>query len=136
MVRLSKLATLAAAVLASGCCCPPLSGRYEQPASDVHAQRAVSLPPAAAKSPVAPPEHHHRLRLGHRFGWHGIGAGPETPPGQHVPLPKFHPVPVRPVFEAQYDYLPPLSQGLHLAPIVTPDSLTQPIPAQPVPDPS
>jgi hypothetical protein len=127
---------LAAAVLASGCCCPPLSGRYEQPTGPVHLQHANEAPPAAAKLPDPPPDHRHRPHLGHRFGWHGLGHGPETPPGQHVPSPRFHPVPVRPVFEPQYDYSLQLPHGLNLAPIVTPDSLGPPIPAQPVPDPA
>jgi hypothetical protein len=127
------LPMLALAVLASGCCCPPLSGRYEQAA--MPALQSEAQPSAAAKPNSPHHDSHHRLHLGHRFGWHGMGDGPETPPGQHVPLPKFHPVPVRPVFEPQYDYSPALAYGPSLAPIVTPESLAAPPPVQPVPEP-
>jgi hypothetical protein len=129
---------LAIAVLATGCCCPPISGRYEQPLPSKAAASHEPNSRSAADGKSADSHAHHARRvhhIGHRFGWHGLSDGPETPPGQHVPLPKFHPVPVRPVFEPQYDYSPPISTGVHLAPIVTPESLGTPTPVQPVPDP-
>ncbi|MDX1943779.1 MAG: hypothetical protein SFU86_00105 [Pirellulaceae bacterium] len=35
---------------------------------------------------------------------------PQVPPGEQVPMPKFHPVPTRPVFEPEPLY-PPLAHG-------------------------
>ena len=43
---------------------------------------------------------HPALALHHHFA-------PHVPPGEQVPMPKFHPVPTRPVFEPQLTYLPP-----------------------------
>jgi hypothetical protein len=134
------LAVLALTVLAAGCCCPPLSGRYEQPLIDVKQPASHERRAAGKESGNRRHRRHLVQGIGHRFGWHGLGDGPETPPGQHVPLPKFHPVPVRPVFEPQYDYSPPLADWSTLAPIVTPETLAVPTPSvppptQPVPDP-
>ena len=80
---------------------------------------------------------HHGLgqRLdgfGHRLG---VWQGPGTPPGEVVPLPRFHPVPTRPVFEPVPEYSLPASLVRPLAPIViAPEAEQIPTPAQPVPE--
>lgn len=81
----------------------------------------------------------HLVRRGDREQ-HGLAFGsdgPGTPPGEVVPVPKFHPVPTRPVFEPLPEYPLPRSfqfrDGPHLA---APADELLPTPAQPVPDPA
>jgi hypothetical protein len=72
----------------------------------------------------------------HHWPW-GHPDEPGTPPGELVPLPRFHPVPVHPVFEPQYDY----SQAQFLGPApqqyghLPQGSTGEPTPAKPIPDP-
>lgn len=134
-LQLALLLTL----LASGCCClPQLSGRYEQcpPAATASSSNAAN-PRACDKLRDGLLAHHgeHRQHGRRHWPW-GHPDEPGTPPGELVPLPKFHPVPVRPVFEPQYDY----SQAQFLGPMPNYGHLPQassgePTPAKPIPDP-
>src|SRR5262245_38092179 len=98
--RLPALLTLA--LLATGCCCPQLSGRYCHPASDPCSPEDTSAccPDATA--------HHccgHRGRglssLVAFLGIGGAGVSSDQGPDYISPQPKFHPVPTHPVFEPQ-----------------------------------
>ncbi len=147
MARFVQFLGLALAVLAGGCCLPQLGGRYAdlpstaaQPLTKVAAAKEAAH---AANSEQGHGGHGPRGRLGHLHPWHWSRAsGPGTPSGEIVPVPRFHPVPVRPVFEPQFDYSLPQSLALPLAPIVTPPQTAQPeaepvpTPAKPVPDPA
>jgi hypothetical protein len=136
------LALVALAPLASGCCLPELSGRCEPAAACAVCPPAGGTPGEgdadyAVGHGHRADRHHvgHRLAgIGHRLGiWHGPG----TPPGEVVPLPRFHPVPTRPVFEPLPEYSLPASLVRPLAPIiVAPEAEQIPTPAQPVPDPA
>ena len=113
--------TIAATLLAPGCCLPQLSGRCDQPA-------VCQAAPAPIQDRGDRGGHHSRE---HR----GLGFGPDdrdTPPGEVIPVPKFHPVPTRPVFEPLPEYALPRSLRLPDAPAYEP----LPTPAQPVPDPA
>jgi hypothetical protein len=97
--------------LAAGCCCPALSGRYCE----------VGLPPPAAgagiKAANTKCENGDNQRIARQAGlkhghsWLGRGHNEAVPSQQQFdylsPLPKFHPAPTHPVFEAQMHYLPP-----------------------------
>ncbi|HEX5103276.1 MAG TPA: hypothetical protein VFV87_05670 [Pirellulaceae bacterium] len=133
-MRTVQLATLACLLVAGGCCLPCLSGRYcDQPPAADQPQPATKQPSAlASQSPMGAEPNHlaHPDKIGHaglhgagmrhaglhdRFhALHGLAGGMATPPGELIPLPKFHPVPVHPVFEPQLDYLIP--QPLELQP--------------------
>lgn len=140
------LALVALAPLAVGCCLPELSGRCE-PAAAARAD--------GSRGSLADRDQHHRdgNHADHHGGRHhrldGFGhrlsvwQGPGTPPGEVVPLPQFHPVPTRPVFEPLPEYSLPASLARPLAPVVPapdrqfdkrPDAELLPTPAQPVPD--
>ena len=118
--------TIAASLLAPGCCLPQLSGRCQQPA-------VCDVPPAQVAG--------HGDRDGqHLRGQHGlafVSDGPGTPPGEVVPVPKFHPVPTRPVFEPLPEYALPRSFRIRTDPHSTaPAYEPLPTPAQPVPNPA
>ncbi len=100
----------------AGCCGPAISGRYCD----------VAPPPGAAtcgeaagqaKGPCPPGgcgllSGHGALLDGPWLtGWRGMNASGPVPAEQHAdyvsPLPKFHPVPTRPVFEPLPAYGPP-----------------------------
>ena len=143
-----RLVLAGLAMLAAGCCLPELSGRCE-PASAA----CVTQPRAADKREWAadhehregPAADHHGIRhrlngFGHRLG---VWQGPGTPPGEVVPLPRFHPVPTRPVFEPLPEYSLPASLVRPLAPVIParegqlgkqPEVELLPTPAQPVPE--
>ena len=112
----------AASLLASGCYCPMLSGRYcdprccppcilgntpccVPPVGRDETASAADGPPSDCSPPCAPL---HRRWLSRLFP--GL-AGGEVPsqqgPDYLSPQPKFHPVPTRPVFEPQLAYPPP-----------------------------
>jgi hypothetical protein len=150
------LALAAIAPLASGCCLPELSGRCE-PASAVcgdYTRPEVARGRAASREVHQHDDrhrdnqhaHHHADRhnrlngFGHRLG---VWQGPGIPPGEVVPLPEFHPVPTRPVFEPLPEYSPPAALARPLAPVITapdrqldkrPAAELLPTPAQPVPE--
>lgn len=109
-----------AMAVAGGCCCPMLSGRYNELAMLASCADAAGLPPCAWGPPGDPPcrlheepaascPHGCRLRgrcaaarLGHA-AQAGMLAPRRVPSQQHAdylsPPAKFHPVPTRPVFE-------------------------------------
>jgi hypothetical protein len=131
--RSSQYLALTFTMLAAGCCLPPLSGRYDQ------------RPPAAANSVSCACGNQHDRRLARHRGEHSQGRwpwgnphDPGTPPGELVPLPKFHPVPVRPVFEPQYDYSLPQFLGPVPHEAFAPPQIStgMPTPANPIPDPA
>ena len=110
----AKLLTLLSVLALGGCCCP-ISGRYcQQPLP------AASAPPCNC-GPTANCArcrlggcggHGHPPLLAWLHGGHG-GLGDDddgVPSQQHddylSPLPKFHPVPTRPVFEPLPTYKP------------------------------
>jgi hypothetical protein len=138
---------LSLALLASGCCLPQLGGRYGDPGGPLAPTKPLAAcPPTEPPSSDKPPVHEHHRQA---EGRHGLGFGllhgrhlghfdgPGTPPGEVIPLPRFHPVPVRPVFEPQFDYSLPQSLEPPLAPIVMPPQAEGvPTPAKPVPDPA
>jgi hypothetical protein len=124
---LSAALLVATSVLASGCYCPTLSGRYGEvgcfPPCPV-----VAAPPQAAPPPAEPPpaedckpsaevaSEAHRpvfsgglLRHGGRLALRrSQGQVPSRQgPAYASPQAKFHPVPTRPVFEPEPAY-PPL----------------------------
>jgi hypothetical protein len=146
--RAACITMTALAMLAPGCCLPSLSGRYEQPAP-----QTAGL--STAHSTVQPggcglcagcrhPGGGQRCEREPLFAGHDreqrrpwIEDGPGTPPGQLIPVPKFHPVPTRPVFQPQPTYLPLLPlNSLHAVPgpfesVEKPESLASPTPADP-----
>jgi hypothetical protein len=115
--RLHSIAVLAAAsLLASGCYCPMLSGRYCElgcrppyplPASAISADcRTNGDASIAARCHNVP----HGFRgLGGRLGTRHLANQTvgEQGPNYVSPAAKFHPCPTRPVFEPQLAY-PPL----------------------------
>jgi hypothetical protein len=117
VVRLRILA-VAVCLLAAGCCCPAMSGRYCE--VGLPAPGALTSAGGAEKSATCDPERgghvggrhagRHGLHgLHERHGWGERGAVPSQQQYDYIgPLPKFHPVPVRPVFEPQYFYEPPV----------------------------
>jgi hypothetical protein len=106
---------VAAILLAAGCCCPAVSGRYCE--VGLPAPRPAATAGGADKSAGCDPEKHGHPG-GRHAGLHGLhlgrGRGKSGPvPSQQQydyvgPLPKFHPAPTRPVFETQDFYEPPL----------------------------
>ena len=142
MYRASIYLAITSAMLAPGCCLPQLSGRCEQPAiSQAPSARECALG-ASGDGPHRGDRDHRGHHLGHRGWLAGASDGPGTPPGEVVPLPKFHPVPTHPVFEPQPEYALPRSLERpaappHAAPLnSTPLPEALPTPAQPVPDPA
>jgi hypothetical protein len=109
--RAACITVTALSLLAAGCCMPPISGRYEQPAA-VAPAGAISAGCglcAGCQNPAGGGRcERESLLAGHDRGqrrpW--LEDGPGTPPGQLIPVPKFHPVPTRPVFQPQPTYLP------------------------------
>lgn len=104
MKRAACITVTALALLAAGCCLPPISGRYEQPAAAAPAGCGLcagcqSGGGRCEREPLLAGRHGE-----HRRPW--LEDGPGTPPGQLIPVPKFHPVPTRPVFQPQPTYLP------------------------------
>ena len=103
-----------AALLLAGCCCPALSGRYYESPPPILPQQGICGASNCGCSPGRHPllAHHGDGLAGLR---HSLGLFEPTlnrvPTQQHAdyvsPLPKFHPVPTRPVFEPQPIY-PPL----------------------------
>jgi hypothetical protein len=99
--------------LAAGCCCPALSGRYyeaglEPPLAPVAGDVNEAAGKCANDACGGFARHSHdRLRP----GWLSRGRHEPVPSQQQYdylsPLPKFHPAPTHPVFEAQAHYLPP-----------------------------
>jgi hypothetical protein len=103
-----------ASLLATGCCCPQLSGRYRDPCC----QPQILANANAGSHAEACNEsgHNHCSRRGplHRFylskwftGLAGDGVPSEQAPEYVSPQPKFHPIPTRPAFEPMLAYLPP-----------------------------
>lgn len=113
---LRAIALLTAPLLAAGCYCPMLSGRY----CDLAPGGPCSPPMLAPLNSAAPPHASHALAHGHHL--HGTwasfrsrlrlhlpatGADGHQGPDYVSPQAKFHPVPTRPAFEPQLAYLPP-----------------------------
>ena len=142
MYRCVQIVAITLALLASGCCLPRLSGRYDEAHCSPCGEPAGSEEKAPLKDVAgeldARPGFQHRDRLAlhgrhirpRRWPWSRRDA-PGTPPGEVVPLPRFHPVPVRPVFEPQFDYAPPQL----LLPYLTPPDLAAPADDEPTPAP-
>ncbi len=103
----------AASMLASGCYCPMLSGRYCDCRGFPSGLATSYLGPDgnnAISAPCGPP---HCCGLSMLFPGlaGGIGAGNSNVPSQQgpdymSPQAKFHPIPTRPVFEPQPAYPP------------------------------
>jgi hypothetical protein len=101
-----------ATLLATGCCCPQLSGRYCHPAC-----HPAGPPPDTAAfdanngEACCPHGGGHcwglRSRLAALFGIGGEGVPSQQGPDYASPQPKFHPVPTHPVFEPQFTGPPP-----------------------------
>ncbi|MEX2176952.1 MAG: hypothetical protein WD872_21500 [Pirellulaceae bacterium] len=127
MDHLCRYLALSSLLLAAGCCLPALGGRYEEqsPSADQceHARRERGLGLRGERNG----ERH--------WPWNDPNR-PGTPPGTTVPMPHFHPVPTRPVFEPQFDYSLPQA----LAPLLVPEAdggaILSPVPAKPIPDPA
>jgi len=147
VLRYCSTAVVLACLLASGCCLPALSGRCEQacdcgPSMDVAHDGGLGM-----HERIHGPLQGHRQAHGDgRYGgawlhrWPDFGARRgDTPPGEAVPLPKFHPVPTRPVFEPLPEYAPPHALRAHGGGEFAPPDYTAPelvpTPAQPTPDP-
>jgi len=109
-----------ASLLATGCYCPMLSGRY----GELDCYPPCPMPPPTAPAKVedktATAEScgpHGCCLFGGLFGGRGFtGLGlahnasqvpSQQGPDYVSPQPKFHPVPTRPVFEPQFAYPPP-----------------------------
>jgi hypothetical protein len=133
--RAACITVTALALLAEGCCLPPISGRYEQPAAVVPAGTVSAGCGLCAECRGGGGRCEHETLLARRDGherrpW--LEDGPGTPPGQLIPVPKFHPVPTRPVFQPQPTYLPLLPlNSLHGMPhpgesVLEPKSLGSP----------
>jgi hypothetical protein len=116
-----SLLTLAS-LLAPGCCCPQLSGRYAnrccQPQMLANANAGADANPGsdaeACNENQSAANHCARRGPFHRFyltrwftGLAGDGVPSEQAPEYASPQPKFHPIPTRPAFEPQLAYLPP-----------------------------
>jgi hypothetical protein len=124
--RVPLYLAIAAALLAPGCCLPQLSGRCEQPV-------VCQTPPSPVPGHGDRDGHRPREQRGLAFG----SDDRDTPPGEVVPVPKFHPVPTRPVFEPLPEYGLPRSLRLPDAPRhAAPTDEPLPTPAQPAPDPA
>jgi hypothetical protein len=121
VVRLPILA-IATSLLAAGCCCPAISGRYcevgmpapQQVASAGGAEKGAKCDPEKGGHVGGRHAALHGLHGLHGLlGRHGWGASDRVPSQQQYdyvgPLPKFHPAPVRPVFEPQFFYEPPVA---------------------------
>jgi hypothetical protein len=110
VARLSILVALGASLLAAGCCCPSISGRYYE----------VGLPsPSCACDDRGSTPSKFGPAAGHGTasrtfgGWFGKGENGDVASQQHAdyvsPLAQFHPAPTRPVFEPQLYHAPPLA---------------------------
>lgn len=140
MYRCVPIVAITLALLAPGCCLPRLSGRYDkahdspcdEPAGlDEKAPTKDATVEADARPGLQPRDRlalHGRPMRPRRWPWSRRDA-PGTPPGEVVPLPRFHPVPVRPVFEPQFDYAPPQL----LLPYLPPPDLAAPADGEPTP---
>ena len=114
--RILHFAILAAAsLLASGCYCPMLSGRYCDCRGFPPGLPSNYVAPDGNEASYAPCGPPHCCSLSMLFpsfmgGMDGIGANNAVPsqqgPDYLSPQPKFHPVPTRPVFEPQVFYPP------------------------------
>jgi hypothetical protein len=115
VARLPIFVALGACLLATGCCCPAISGRYYEvgllPPSSPGKQTAANGGNCAPGG--------HRLFAGHGAGlhpwhcWRGKWQSGPVDSQQHAdyvsPLPQFHPLPTQPVFEPQLLYPMPLA---------------------------
>jgi hypothetical protein len=115
--KLPFIAPLAlTSLLATGCYCPMLSGRY----GELGCCPPCPLPPAAPVENCEPVcqqggRSHRACFLGGWLGFGGrqaLGRGEGAVPSQQgpdyvSPQAKFHPCPTRPVFEPQLVYPPP-----------------------------
>src|SRR5687768_12954608 len=109
-----SLLTLAS-LLATGCCCPQLSGRYGNRCCQTQILADANAGSDAEAGHENESGNGHCSRRGpfHRFylakwftGLAGDGVPSEQAPEYVSPQPKFHPIPTRPAFEAQPAYLP------------------------------
>jgi hypothetical protein len=137
LIRAACITVTALALLAAGCCLPPISGRYEQPSAVAPGGAAPAGCGLCAGCQTGGVRCERESLLARHDGrerrpW--LEDGPGTPPGQLIPVPKFHPVPTRPVFQPQPTYLPLLPlNSLHGMPhggesVLGPKSLTAPVP--------
>jgi hypothetical protein len=136
-MRSVQIAGLAAMLLASGCCLPRLSGRYcDQPqtasALPQPDRQQSTVPGREANVPDGSRLHGGRSYLAGLHERYGHAGGIATPPGELIPLPRFHPVPVHPVFEPQLDYLLPQPIEIQPAPISPAPADGIPTPAKPL----
>ena len=149
MLRTLNCCAMVLALLSGCCCLPEISGRCRpscvavKPEQNMKHALSAKAEMAGTDKAVKPghlPGYGDHAAA-HRRGWPGLGIigrdGPGTPPGQVVPLPKFHPVPTRPVFEPLPEYAPPLLLSPGAEPLEpAPPAELLPTPAQPVPDPA
>lgn len=117
---------LAASHLLTGCCGMPISCQYG--AKQCGHSGDCTLCGCGTCGEIGCPDGRHAIN--HPLLAHHDPLGPNVPPGESVPRPKFHPVPTRPVFEAQPCYPPPqfIPSGGHLPPL---SFEPVPTPAQP-----
>ena len=108
-----SLLTLAS-LLATGCCCPQLSGRYCNPScqppnlADANANADAEACLDSGNSHCRRRGPFHRSVLSKWLGgFAGDGVPSQQAPEYVSPQPKFHPIPTRPAFEPQLAYLPP-----------------------------
>src|SRR5262245_46213798 len=102
-----------ASLLAAGCCCPRLSGRYHEVGCRPPCRGAAPTVGSARIADNQPgPCGRGPIKGGHSHGaWHGLLARAGRAPSQQgpdysSPQPKFHPAPTWPVFEPQITYAP------------------------------
>lgn len=108
MISIRSILMLLAS-LAGGCCLPAVSGRHEHaPAASATSCPCANCQQGLGLGHCLRERHFGRLLAERGLGWGG-NDGPGTPPGELLPLPKFHPVPTRPVFEPLPEYALPAS---------------------------
>jgi hypothetical protein len=103
-------------LLAPGCCCPQLSGRYGNRCcqTQILADAKADSDAEACNESASGNGHCSRCGPFHRLylskwvtGLAGDGVPSQQAPEYVSPQAKFHPIPTRPAFEPQLAYLPP-----------------------------